>query len=1451
MKIKLLTFIFIMVLSVVFAFQFTAIAATDAPHNASNNINCGSCHGAGLLNSPFWGGSMSYDQLCLNCHKASSGPYSETNAPLVVTHSSETTSDKYGDWERECRNCHNPHYQRQKLYKNTDANNLYLATGTITNCVYNGDNTSTLTYSTITYKTGWDAARLTEKTAGYRRTILFPNVNKLGYNYPITAVDPDAKTIKVTGNVTTILYPPTTFAAIYGQFIKDAIDVNGTNKQVKFFDRKGTKSYADGDTTYNGVCEVCHTQTMYHKNDGTGNYHYPGARCYVCHAHINGFGYAHGESGSDCDDCHGHDDGWNGGDYYGTTQSHSTHTENDSDDLKGPNITCSDCHDTDDYPFFKSGTDGDADGKYNLSETDVCDNCHSPNGAFDGVDNPTFGAKANWTDGVYASPTLKAGKEKWCVGCHDDFPALNKPQPIEEPIVVDNPQGTFTGSWPVSGSLPGFYGSNYQFHVLGSGTDYFRWTPTISTPGIYEVFARWTANSTRAPDATYTVYHDGGSTSVTRNQRSQGGQWVSLGTFSMDGIGDYVQLAQSPNGEVCADAIRWSGGAISAPNVVGNNTDYGFYLSGHNMNCLNCHDAAKNHIDGEERTYEVDESQVPPVVVNAYTPSYRLKEIDGLPALNVPNAGGNPVNRWQDFALCFSCHNRFELLNAIPTNLNLPHTNFWDNRTTRGNAHTFHLNFTSLHFDSDWDSVVDSGESCITCHNVHGSPSHVMIRHGELISTSGTTDKVPALDFVYLKGGGFTATATWPAPAGTYYVYGRWTSASTRATNAEYIINYNGGSSVVVTKDQTSQGGQWVPLGIGTQTFVTGDSVVLSIDGVNGEVCADAIGWDSDGVLGPDPEIIVDNTSAAFTRDGVSTDWTHSSTLPGYWGTDYQFHTKPGDTPVPDDGTVLVDSVGGQMRHRGNNVSITYVCDTCHTPDKTAYVRDPYLGPRVFAPKAEPDRVDSGVESQVVLTVYIYDPDNNISSVTIDLSSIGGSATQPMYNDGTYGDLTAGDNIYSFVATVPDNADKGLNLLTITATDDDLLINEAVVELMVANEGWLIMDNYDADHVGYWGTSAWAPGYYGTDYFFHATGLGTNTATFSPELPQGGNYNIYARWTASADRATNTPYIIKHNGISDTVRFDQQANGGKFVYLGTYYFTAQSEHIKSIVDNLEADFVGGWGSSSSVTVPYGSNYYFHSAGTGTNYVTFTPGLPLSGNYDVYAWWTREDARATNAPYTVNYSGGADTVRIDQTQGGGKWTYLGTYYFDAQEGHTRVIVDNLDADFTGSWTASTSVAGYYGSNYHLHDAGTGTDTATFAPDLPVAGNYDVYAWWSASAVRASNAPYTINYNGGSDTVNVDQRVNGGQFVYLGTYYFEAGSSGTVVLSDNADASVCADAVKFQLSAVKQGVVVSDDADSTVCADAVKWQLSEEKQGITLSDDGDGTIISDAILFEPAD
>ncbi|MGA1871517.1 MAG: thrombospondin type 3 repeat-containing protein [bacterium] len=56
-----------------------------------------------------------------------------------------------------------------------------------------------------------------------------------------------------------------------------------------------------------------------------------------------------------------------------------------------------------------------------------CLTCHSNNGSYDGVYDPDYGAWTNREFGVYeVDGSLKAGKEKWCISCHDEMPANSK-----------------------------------------------------------------------------------------------------------------------------------------------------------------------------------------------------------------------------------------------------------------------------------------------------------------------------------------------------------------------------------------------------------------------------------------------------------------------------------------------------------------------------------------------------------------------------------------------------------------------------------------------------------------------------------------------------------------------------------------------------------------------------------------------------------------------------------------------------------------------------------------------------------------------------------------------------------------------------------------------------------------------------------------------------------------
>jgi len=130
----------------------------------------------------------------------------------------------------------------------------------------------------------------------------------------------------------------------------------------------------------------------------------------------------------------------------------------------------------------------------------------------------------------------------------------------------------------------------------------------------------------------------------------------------------------------------------------------------------------------------------------------------------------------------------------------------------------------------------------------------------------------------------------------------------------------------------------------------------------------------------------------------------------------------------------------------------------------------------------------------------------------------------------------------------------------------------------------------------------------------------------------------------------------------------------------------------------------------------------------------------------------------------------------------------------------VIVDNASANFSvpsASWWATTSSPGYYGADYHARATQAISDSGKFTVPLTASGSYKVYAWWAAGSNRSTTTPFVITHDGGNSTVSVNQQINGGQWVELGTYNFTSGSAIRVQVScwTTAGFFVIADAVKF--------------------------------------------------------
>jgi uncharacterized protein len=99
---------------------------------------------------------------------------------------------------------------------------------------------------------------------------------------------------------------------------------------------------------------------------------------------------------------------------------------------------------------------------------------------------------------------------------------------------------------------------------------------------------------------------------------------------------------------------------------------------------------------------------------------------------------------------------------------------------------------------------------------------------------------------------------------------------------------------------------------------------------------------------------------------------------------------------------------------------------------------------------ANPDALLPGQTTRLTVTVTPGSgPASTGLAVTVDLEAIGGSSSQDFFDDGTNGDLNAGDNVFSFLATVALGASDGSKTLPATITDDQLRTGSASIPLTV------------------------------------------------------------------------------------------------------------------------------------------------------------------------------------------------------------------------------------------------------------------------------------------------------------------------------------------------------------------------------------------------------------------
>lgn len=230
----------------------------------------------------------------------------------------------------------------------------------------------------------------------------------------------------------------------------------------------------------------------------------------------------------------------------------------------------------------------------------------------------------------------------------------------------------------------------------------------------------------------------------------------------------------------------------------------------------------------------------------------------------------------------------------------------------------------------------------------------------------------------------------------------------------------------------------------------------------------------------------------------------------------------------------------------------------------------------------------------------------------------------------------------------------------------------------------------------------------------------------------------------------------------------------------------------------ESDIVTAQALAPAPTQPAGAltgKIVFTSGGHGWTYA--------NGSESITRWYTQRG---------VTHEMNEDYGNLDQM------TLFAYYCFNAGAtvvpmrpvGHqtNEVVLDNTSPGVTwsGSWSDSGSTI-YYGSAgqvpYRFASiAATETATATYTPNIPVAGFYPVYAWTRHGSDRTAQL-YRIRHTGGESQVRIPHEKVGNGWVYLGTYYFNAGfnsANGAVVISNlrptpTYGSVVIADAIRF--------------------------------------------------------
>ncbi len=187
-------------------------------------------------------------------------------------------------------------------------------------------------------------------------------------------------------------------------------------------------------------------------------------------------------------------------------------------------------------------------------------------------------------------------------------------------------------------------------------------------------------------------------------------------------------------------------------------------------------------------------------------------------------------------------------------------------------------------------------------------------------------------------------------------------------------------------------------------------------------------------------------------------------------------------------------------------------------------------------------------------------------------------------------------------------------------------------------------------------------------------------------------------------------------------------------------------------------------------------------------------IPMLENAGAYVMTPRERDPQTNEVISDNdpafEDGRGEGVRIEgRYSETGTWSDAGIGFADARA--TYSLLEN-------PFQMGTARQAECRENHRGKAA-----EARWTPEIPERGEYSVYISYKSLPHSTPCAHYTVRHLGGESEFIVNQKMGGGTWIYIGTFEFDKGSEGCVILDNSVpkgynvtrNAVITADAVRF--------------------------------------------------------